>query len=162
MFSNLLVMKQLHMESGTMECKRLIILTPEALKIFYAFIDDKPVAGLLGLARKNVVNILSIVSDSRYLRYYPNDMVHWAFIKWAIEKQCRFFDFGVIRYPGQRQFKKKWGCELKPYRIAGVGDNVNLENTNAEVGILASLWKTCIPLSFTPVLGRYIRKRFGR
>ena len=61
------------------------------------------------------VQITDIASDERFFSYRAADLLHFELIDWAIGRGCRLFDFGPVRYAGQRRYKKKWGVELREY-----------------------------------------------
>jgi CelD/BcsL family acetyltransferase involved in cellulose biosynthesis len=87
----------------------------EHLRLFTAWMGQRPVAALLGWVVGDSVQITDIASDERFFPYRANDFLHFEFIEWAIARGCRRFDFGPVRYAGQRQYKKKWGVELHEY-----------------------------------------------
>ena len=119
---------------------------------------------MLGIVTTRRINILQIVSEERYKELRPNDLIHWSFIQWAIRNAFEWFDFGIVRYEGQRRFKKKWGTTLSPYRILFydvLGKKTHLAKTWSPE-ILSWLWKRMIPRSVGARLGRHIRERYGR
>lgn len=97
-----------------LECKRCF---GDKMRIFFAQVDKRIVAALLGYVAAKRVYIQLIASDERAHDKRPVDLIHWEFIKWALRTNVEFFDFGLVRYDGQKQFKLKWGCDLKGYRF---------------------------------------------
>lgn len=87
----------------------------DKMKIFYAQDSGRIVAALLGYIVGKRVYLDLIVSDEKSLDKRPVDIVHWDFIRWGVKNNLDFFDFGLVRYEGQRRFKLKWGCTLKDY-----------------------------------------------
>jgi FemAB-related protein (PEP-CTERM system-associated) len=82
-------------------------------KIYGAFYYGKLVSSLLGFYYEDRVHIIISVSDEKHREFRANDIVHWEFIKWAVEEGFDYFDFGRVREgSGQFEYKKKWGAEL--------------------------------------------------
>jgi lipid II:glycine glycyltransferase (peptidoglycan interpeptide bridge formation enzyme) len=82
------------------------------MKIFWANKNSTKISALLGFLCGNRVSLSIIASNSDYWHLRPNDLLHWEFLKYAIENSFSYFDFGSVRYEGQQRFKKKWGCEI--------------------------------------------------
>ncbi len=85
------------------------------MHLFSAWHHGRLIAQLLGFATGRRVVITTIVSDEDDWGLRPNDLVHWAFVRWACLNGCRWFDFGGARYEGQRRYKEKWGCTFGTY-----------------------------------------------
>ena len=83
-------------------------------KVLGAYYNGKLVAVLTGFTVCKRIHININVSDSKYLRFRPNDALHWEFIKWGCNNKFKEFDFGVVwEGRGQYSFKKKWKGELE-------------------------------------------------
>jgi len=140
------------------------------LKIFWAEFEGKIIAGLLGFAVGRGIHIINIVSDPVYWDKRPNDLCHWHFIKWGIENKYDYFDFGSVRYEGQKIFKEKWGAELVDYNhyllIAdpqkGKPIGGHFDSSSKTMSFFSTAWNKCVPLSMTKYLGPIIRKQLGR
>lgn len=87
----------------------------DKMKIFFAKDSHRVIAALLGYVSGKRTYIQLIVSDESAHDKRPVDFLHWEFIKWAVNNGVRYFDFGPVRYEGQRRYKLKWGCVLKDY-----------------------------------------------
>lgn len=85
------------------------------LRLLTAIWKGTPVAALLGWEIGGSVHITDIVSDERFFPLRAADLLHYEMISRAIASGVETFDFGPVRYPGQRQYKSKWGIELHPY-----------------------------------------------
>lgn len=134
------------------------------LKGFYVTYKQEIIAYLLGFVIGHRIYIANIVSPQKYWNLRPNDLVHWAFIKWGAENDYHYFDFGSARYEGQIYYKKKWGCDFYDYEIHYLGVSQNFRKPKVRTPedfkykLLAWVWKQLIPLSITPYLGGFIRK----
>lgn len=125
-----------------------------------------PAAVLLGVVTGGRLQAYVTASDPRWWEARPNDLAHWELIKWATEAGCRVFDFGSARYPGQIQFKKKWGVQLHDYStyVINSPDAVStpripsVDSSSRAMTLLADLWRRSVPLGVTRVLGPPIRK----
>jgi hypothetical protein len=134
--------------------------------ILWAKQGAKYVAGLLGFSCGKRLNIVNTVSDPAYWHMRPNDLLHWEFIKWAAENGFKYFDFGSIRYAGQLDFKKKWGCELIEHKYhvmaRNKSDAVALNSSSQSMQTAAGLWSRYVPSSMAPLLGPMLRKHLAR
>ncbi len=140
----------------------------DRLKIFWARRDGEILAGLLGFACGGRVNITNIVSDADAWKFGPNDAIHWAFIKWAVEGGFRFFDFGSVRYEGQRIYKKKWGTVFEDHAhyflsrdVAAVA-GATFSSSSPRMSRLADLWSNHMPDKLAQLAGPMIRKHLVR
>lgn len=123
-------------------------------------------AVLLGCVVGQRIQIWTTASNPRFWSMRPNDLAHWELIKWAYSQGFRIFDFGSARYPGQIQFKKKWGVGLHEYcyYLIGAGNSDStlkiqtVESSSRTMTALASLWRRFMPLPLTAMLGPPIRK----
>jgi len=146
-------------------CRELL---GDRMKIFWARREGEILAGLLGFTCGRRVNIISIVSNETVWKFSPNDAVHWAFIKWAAESGFRFFDFGSVRYEGQRTYKKKWGTvfeEHAHYFLPADAETVarsTFNSSSPRMSQLAKLWSDHMPNKLAQFAGPVIRKHLVR
>ena len=128
--------------------------------------DTEIASVLLGLISGERLQIYIIASAPEFWKQRPNDLAHWELITWAVENRIRVFDWGSARYPGQIQFKKKWGGsfhEYSYYLIAPPGSPAAQQIQTVETGsklmeTAAEVWKRVMPLGLSPVIGKPIRK----
>jgi CelD/BcsL family acetyltransferase involved in cellulose biosynthesis len=124
------------------------------------------VAVLLGAITGNRLHVFVTASDSGVWRMRPNDLAYWRLIEWAASAGFKTFDFGSARYPGQIQFKKKWGVNLREYSCycigapgSGATSRVQSVRTNSRSMVaLSRAWRTAVPISLSRVLGPPVRK----
>jgi len=93
---------------------------------------------------------------------YPNNLLYWDTMLYAIKKGCRYFDFGRSTIDsGTYTFKIRWGAtasplhwqiiELKKYR------NFGHDNQSAKFKLAMAMWKK-MPVSCSRIIGPVIRK----
>jgi len=153
-----------HPEAFFLECFRGL---KNKIRIFWAWYENKPIAGLLGFSCGQRVSIINIVSDERYWHLRPNDLVHWEYIKWARESGFRYFDFGSVRYDGQAQFKEKWGCVLRDsgyYFLATKSDArfENFDSSSRTMAFASKVWANFMPQPVARAVGPTLRKHLLR
>lgn len=147
---------------------RCFELLGERLKIFWAVRDKQFLAGLLGFVCGRRVNIVNIVSTRDSWKYAPNDLIHWEFIKWAAENGFKHFDFGSVRYEGQRTYKKKWGVAFEDhgyYLLSGGSSSAARPVFNSSSSSMAGFskaWSNYVPASVAQLAGPTIRKHLVR
>lgn len=139
------------------------------MKIFWAVREGRPVAGLLGFVCGRRVNIVNTVSDERFWSDKPNDLVHWAFVRWALAEGCEVFDFGSVRYEGQAVYKRKWGCRFLPHahRFLAADDGKashapTFDSHSKLMRRLSKIWQAFVPSRIATVIGPPIRRQLVR
>lgn len=90
---------------------------PENAKIFIAYYDNKPIAGIMPILYGNKMWYLYGASGNEYRNVMPNYLLQWEMIKLAIQNKCRVYDFrGVSMEKGEEgglyRFKKSFGGEF--------------------------------------------------
>lgn len=139
----------------------------EKMRVFWALHDGAPIAGLLGFRCGRRVSIVNIVSDERAWHMRPNDLVHWEFIKWAVERGCLHFDFGSVRYQGQSQFKEKWGCDMQDsgyYFLAADAASVHrsFDSSSRTMALAGRVWQRFVPPTLARIMGPLLRRHLVR
>lgn len=127
--------------------------------------DGEIAAVLLGVVSSKRIHVFAIASAPERWKDRPNDLAHWELMRWAISSGLEVFDFGSARYPGQVQFKKKWGTEFHEYSYYLVGPpesvakmKIETVKTSGNMGRIADLWQKVMPLGLTSLFGPSIRK----
>ena len=99
-------------------------------------------------------------------QYRPNDLLHWEYICSAIERGCTHFDFGSVRYDGQRLFKSKWGCELidQSYWLlpTGAQELRTLDSSSDTMQRFSQMWAKYMPRPIAERFGPLIRQALAR
>ncbi len=143
-------------------------LMQERMKIFWAVKEGNYVAGLLGFITGRSVHIVNIVSDRNAWGFSPNDLIHWEFIRWSAESGINVFDFGSVRYDGQRTYKKKWGTTFEEHahyflRADAVTTSSSTFNSSSEtMATFSRIWSNYVPASVARRIGPHIRKQLVR
>jgi serine/alanine adding enzyme len=138
------------------------------MKIFWAVKDGAFLAGLLGFTCGNRVNIVNTVSEPEAWKYSPNDLIHWEFINWSCLNGFRYFDFGSVRYDGQRTFKKKWGTVFEDYayyvicRDPATAAKATFSSSSPSMTRLSKLWSAYVPEGVAQRAGPFARKHLIR
>ena len=89
-------------------------------RLYMAFLEDKPVAGTLAIHFGNKVWYLYGASSNTYRNVMPNYALQWEMIRWAVEKNCRLYDFRGVSGDvsednplyGLYRFKKRFGGDF--------------------------------------------------
>lgn len=95
----------------------------EDARIYLAYYEGKPIAGSLAIHYGDKVWYLYGASSNEYRNVMPNYLVQWEMIRWAIETNCKIYDFrGVSGYLdesnplyGIYRFKKGFNGELTEF-----------------------------------------------
>lgn len=95
---------------------------------------ERPVAGAVFLAFRDVLTYKYGASDERFLQSRPNNLLFMEAIRWGCDHGMRTLDFGRTHWgqEGLRSFKLAWGAEERELRyrhLGGVpaGRNARLE-----------------------------------
>lgn len=137
------------------------------MKIFWAQRNGTPLAGLMGIRSGTRVQIFATVSSPEGWEDRPNDLAHWAFITWACQQGARWFDFGSVRYEGQRRFKKKWGVTFFPAAhwvasLSGSAGAATFDSSSESLSVASRIWKAVVPTRATRWLGPAVRRQLLR
>ncbi len=130
------------------------------IKVFYVLQGNAVAAAVLGFAVGRRIYISHAPSDLSLSHLRPSDLAHWRFIEWSASNGYEFFDFGSARYPGQKEFKAKWGCTFSSY------NRMYLTCSEGEVGhavlrpehplarLTRGAWRCLMPVSLSPYVGK--------
>ena len=141
----------------------------EYFKIFFVRDGEKITTALQGYFTNKRVFIQHIVSEVDNFEKRPVDFIHWEFIKWACENGFKFFDFGMVRYEGQRRFKEKWGVKLSDYSYYYLLNpkmcNIipkPITPLSPKIVFLTKIWKRAMPQIVGNFIGPFIRAQLGK
>ena len=134
-------------------------------RVYGAFVNTKLVSVLLGFTYEDTIHITISVSDNKYLKYRPNDAVHWEFIKYGCKNGFKVFDFGRVREDsGQHEYKRKWGTkiiELPHYYLLWKADKMpRIDPNNPKYKAIVWLWKR-VPVFVNRYIGPWLREGLG-
>jgi len=135
------------------------------MRLFLVKDQGRTIAALLGFTTGKRVHIISSPSDERYWDKRPNDLAHWEFIRWAASSGYEIFDFGPVRYEGQRRYKQKWGVKLFDYSYFFLsrkeGDLGKGVIYSKKARLASFMWRRLVPLPLTESLGSWMRRHLG-
>ena len=114
-------------------------------RLYMAFHEGQPIAGTLAILYGDKVWYLYGASSNEHRNLMPNYLLQWSMIQWAIENNCRVYDFRGVSgdisednpHYGLYRFKKGFGGEFTEF--VGEYDHVmgKLSYFIAEKGALA-------------------------
>ena len=68
-------------------------MAPEHLRLYMAYLDDKPIAGTIAILYGDKCWYLYGASSNKHRNVMPNYLLQWEMIKWALESNCNVYDF---------------------------------------------------------------------
>lgn len=129
--------------------KRILdIMGNENAKLFFAEVENEPVAAAMLIHYGNKVWYLYGGSTNKYRNYMPTYLLQWEMIKWAINKKCDIYDFG-----GVSGYKNENNPMYGVYRFKK-GFNGNIIKFTDEFYIV---FKPCIYYIWNAILNCYNR-----
>ncbi len=95
----------------------------DGIRTALALVDGRPVAGALYLVWQDTVYYKFGASRAEQLPLRPNDALHWALIRWAVERGLRRLDWGLsdLDQPGLVGYKRKWASTESRIRTLNAG-----------------------------------------
>jgi CelD/BcsL family acetyltransferase involved in cellulose biosynthesis len=133
------------------------------MRVLAAWLGGRPVGALLGWVVGTSVQITDIATDERFFACRAADLLHYELIEWAAGDGFRVFDFGPVRYEGQRRYKLKWGVELHGYAHycypARTGRGP-LSDQTAAARAARAVWRF-VPSALAARLGRPLRRELA-
>jgi serine/alanine adding enzyme len=111
---------------------------------------------------KNKFSIPWVSSLREYFDLYPNNLLYWEAMKFAINQNCQVFDFGRSSIgSGTYTFKMRWGASQEPlfwqFKIYRGKDLTLPLQESLKYRLAISLWKR-VPINLTKLIGPKIRK----
>jgi hypothetical protein len=135
----------------------------DKMRMSTAWLGEKPIGALVGWIVGRSVQITDIASDERYFPYRASDFLHFELIDWAIGRGFRMFDFGPVRYEGQRRYKMKWGVALHEYAhycFPSRKGREPLSDQTRAARAARALWRY-IPSGLAAKIGRRLRRELA-
>ncbi len=119
--------------------------------------DKKIVGFLLGWFNHRHMEIIEVIGFKEYWNTRFTDMLHYELILWARKQSLDMFDFGIVRYEGQKKYKQKWGVEFIPYDIYFLGKMDYKSPDSSSARLARSVWRH-LPFWVTDKLTWYARR----
>ncbi len=124
-------------------------------RIFLVYYKNIPVACSLILTYKETIFNPWASFLRKYKRFAPNMLLYWKMIEYGCNEGFKYFDFGRSTIgSGTYKFKKQWGGE--EYKLYWYSSHIT-RNEREKFQFAENIWKI-LPISFTKVVGPFIRK----
>lgn len=68
-------------------------MAPNHLRLYMAYLDNKPIAGTIATLYGNKCWYLYGASSNEHRNVMPNYLLQWSMIQWALENNCDVYDF---------------------------------------------------------------------
>lgn len=68
-------------------------MAPNYLRLYMAYLDEKPIAGTIATLYGNKCWYLYGASSNEHRNVMPNYLLQWSMIQWALENKCDIYDF---------------------------------------------------------------------
>ena len=122
----------------------------------------KPIAALAGIRSGPRVQVFATASRPDDWQDRPNDLAYWGYIRRACQAGARLFDFGSVRYEGQRHYKEKWAAAFHPaahWMLPLWGERVatTFDSSSSTLETASKLWSAYVPAGVARRLGPAIR-----
>lgn len=143
------------------------LLAPSGIhRLFLVERQGVPVAGGIFHAFGTTVECVYTASDSQSLDLRPNHALYACVLRWAIEQEFRYFDWGGCSTSSLEAFKRRWGAEpvaVHHYAYSPNGDVAGVERLHRlrsrvqgeDPPLLARVWRGT-PLPLTRLAGRLV------
>ena len=142
--------------------KNILEIFSDSSAIMLVKYENEFIGGAISLFYKDKLALPWVSSLRKTFHLYPNNILYWESMLYAISKGFRFFDFGRSTIgSGTYTFKKRWGAEAKQlfWQKINLGkkDLTEPDIEKLKYKLLISLWKK-MPISCSRVLGPKIRR----
>jgi len=143
--------------------KAILYSYGERSKLGIAEYNSKIIGMGIILLGGNGVSIPWASTLREYNRLGPNMLLYWNFLKFSVDNNYTFFDFGrSSEGEGTYKFKKQWGAKQTPlvwYELNESGNHIKIKNQNKnnQRRWIAAIWQR-IPLKLANGIGPYLRK----
>ncbi len=123
---------------------------------------QKYIGAAICLYAKEMLTLPWVSSQRRYFELYPNNILYWEAMCFAIRQGCRRFDFGRSSVgSGTYTFKIRWGAKEVPlywqFYTPGGGELSLPATENPKYRLALAVWKH-LPVGLTRLVGPSIRK----
>jgi len=131
---------------------------PENVFISTVRLNDDAISSLYLLKFKDTLIYGWGSSSIEFLKYRPNNFIHWNSIKYACGNGLLRYDFGrSLINSGNYKFKERWGSVAVPLIYCYYPPTKTLLPPQNEYGKFAKIWSK-LPLQTTKIIGPMVRK----
>ncbi|MFO1257166.1 MAG: FemAB family XrtA/PEP-CTERM system-associated protein [Gammaproteobacteria bacterium] len=137
----------------------------DACEILLIKKDNVPLSAVMSFYYKDTVLPYYGGGNDRARSCYANDFMYWALMNRALERDCRWFDYGRSKKDsGSYRFKKHWGFPEAPlnyrYCLIEAKQPPNLNPYNPKYQMMIKAWQK-LPLGVSRLLGPMIASKLG-
>ncbi len=135
---------------------------PQHAHIITIKLNDQPVAAAFLLSFKDILEIPWASTLKKVNNISINMLLYWEVLKFAIQQNYQYFDFGRSSADsGTYRFKKQWGSEIRQlywhYWLADDGNQPALNPNNPKYRLAIAAWKK-MPVALTRLIGPHLVK----
>lgn len=143
----------------------------EEFKGLNCYKGEELIGSLIVLCYNDLIYAAYNSSERKFLKYQPNDLLHWELIKWGAEKGIKYFDFGQCDKDAEKgnhaegifRFKSKWKGKIydkKSFYYNLSKDKNSKENKKNNLKKFRAVWKK-LPLPILKIIGPKINSQLG-
>ncbi len=142
---------------------RHLILEKKA-NLFFVWKGSEPINGMINLFSKDTFIPAYAAPQNHWRKDYPNELMIWHTIEWAIKQGFKTYDFGADspRQTGLLKFKKKWGGVQYPifsyFFLNGLKQPPSFDSNSPTYSALRKVWKL-LPESVSDYLGSRVTRQ---
>ena len=135
-------------------------LLGSSARLFLVHLEERPVAGAVGLCHGQDMELPWICSNYDYSRSHVNEFLYWSVLEWACGQSLRSVDLGRSSAgSGPYRFKTQWKPEERPlywyYWTAPGAPLPQLNPENPKYRLAIRCWRK-LPLGVANLLGPHI------
>jgi FemAB-related protein (PEP-CTERM system-associated) len=134
---------------------------PERHALLFAKYQGRSIGAALALHFKDTIAVPWVSSLREYFDLYPNNILYWEAMRFAIGRGLTTFDFGrSTRDSGTYEFKLRWGAKPTPLHwhfLPVRGKAAVPLGDDDKFRLAVALWKR-MPVGMTRMIGPALRK----
>ena len=140
----------------------ILRLFADSARIILVKYHQEYIGAAVCLYAKGTLTLPWVSSRRKYFELYPNNILYWEAMRYAIQMNCTRFDFGRSSVgSGTYTFKIRWGAKATPLHwqfYSPDGKELSIPATdNPKYQLALAVWKR-LPVNLTRVFGPSIRK----
>ena len=140
----------------------IMLIFSDSAKVILVKSKENYIGAAICLFYRDKLTLPWVSSLRKAFHLYPNNILYWEAMLYAISKGCHYFDFGRSTIgSGTYDFKIRWGATAKPLYWQRINLEKNTssgpEYENTKYKLAVTLWKR-MPVSCSRFIGPIIRK----
>lgn len=142
------------------------LIARDKANLFMVRKGSEPVDAMINLLSHDTFIAGYAAPQNEWRRLYPNDLMYWSTIKWAVENGYHFYDFGADspRQTGLLHFKRKWGgvhhAMSYSYYLNGPTAPPVFDSSTQKYAVMRQLW-TVLPTPLSIRLGSWVTRQLS-